>query len=69
MNDLLNNLGENWLWIAGVFLLAFILWGIIKAVREHNPNRRKPDSSPQEIPEERSADEIKKELDGRKQES
>ncbi len=60
MNDLLNNLGVGWIWIAGAFLLAFILWGIIKALREQNPTRRKPDSSPQEIPEEGSVEEFAK---------
>ncbi len=60
MNDFLTNLGENWLWIAGVFLLAVILWVIIKAVRERNPTRRNQDSSPGKIPGELSEDNIKK---------
>jgi hypothetical protein len=60
MNDLLGNPGLQWIWIVGIFLLVSVLWGIIKAARERNPTRRKPDSSPRQIAGELSEDEIKK---------
>jgi flagellar biosynthesis/type III secretory pathway M-ring protein FliF/YscJ len=49
MNDLLEQLGTSWLWVAGIILFFIIVWAVLKATHENNPKRKKPEASSREV--------------------